>query len=283
VRHVLRAGPTRILDDRDLQDVTRLLDADPVSGAFVASRIESAGLDPWRLGAEVWGYRADGDLSAICYSGANLVPVGVGDMEARAFADRARRQGRRCSSIFGDAGGVLGLWKALEPTWGRAREVRRVQPLLATDRASRAAADPLVRLVGPDELEVLLPACVAMFTEEVGISPVVGDGGVLYRARVAELVGAGRAFARIEDGEVVFKAEVGAVSRRVCQIQGVWTRPDLRGRGIGRAGTAAVVDVCLRDIAPVVSLYVNEFNHPARRVYDDVGFTQVGTFASVLF
>jgi predicted GNAT family acetyltransferase len=280
---VLRTASTRILDDRDLADVTRLLDADPVGGAFVASRIESAGLDPWRLGAEVWGYRADGELSALCYSGANLVPVAVGEIEARAFAERARRQGRRCSSIFGDAGGVLGLWKALEATWGLAREVRRVQPLLATDRPPLIPADPLVRPVRPQEVEILLPACVAMFTEEVGISPIAGDGGALYRARVAELVGAGRAFARIEDGEVVFKAEVGAVSRRACQIQGVWTRPDLRGRGLGRAGTAAIVQACLRGIAPVVSLYVNEFNHAARRVYDEVGFTQVGTFASVLF
>jgi predicted GNAT family acetyltransferase len=46
---------------------------------------------------------------------------------------------------------------------------------------------------------------------------------------------------------------------------------------------AAVVKVCLRDIAPTVSLYVNDFNEPARRSYERVGFMQVGTFASVLF
>ena len=51
-----------------------------------------------------------------------------------------------------------------------------------------------------------------MFTEEVGVSPVVGDGGALYRARVSELVQSGRSFARIEEGRVIFKAEVGAVT-----------------------------------------------------------------------
>jgi predicted GNAT family acetyltransferase len=35
--------------------------------------------------------------------------------------------------------------------------------------------------------------------------------------------------------------------------------------------------------APTVSLYVNEFNHPARRVYEQIGFRRVGTFASILF
>ena len=57
----------------------------------------------------------------------------------------------------------------------------------------------------------------------------------------------------------------------------------LRSAGIGAAGMSAVVAECLRTVAPVVSLYVNDFNLPARRVYDRVGFQQVGTFASVLF
>ena len=34
-----------------------------------------------------------------------------------------------------------------------------------------------------------------MFTEEVGVSPLTGDGGASYRARVAQLIRAGRAFA----------------------------------------------------------------------------------------
>ena len=93
---------------------------------------------------------------------------------------------------------------------------------MAIDQPPAVAPDPLVRPVRPDELDLLLPACVAMFTEEVGVSPLSADGGALYRARVAELIRSGRAFARIEDGRVVFKAEVGAVSDAACQVQGVW-------------------------------------------------------------
>ena len=89
---------------------------------------------------------------------------------------------------------------------------------------------------------MLLPAAVAMFTEEVGVSPLRVDGGAGYRARVAELVRAGQSLAWIEDGEVLFKAEIGAVSRAACQVQGVWVAPAYRGRGIGTAGTAAVVE-----------------------------------------
>jgi len=151
------------------------------------------------------------------------------------------------------------------------------------DTVPAVAPDPAVRFVRPEELEVLLPACVAMFTEEIGVRPDNGDGGAAYRARVAELIASGRSFARIENGRVLFKAEIGAATRTACQVQGVWVAPELRGSGLGTAGTAAVVELARRYVAPVVSLYVNSFNAPARRAYEKVGFTRIGTFASILF
>jgi len=280
---VLRGTPVRVLDDRELDSVRDLLDRDPVANVFVSSRVESAGLDPWRLGAEVWGFVAGGRLASLCYAGANLVPVGASADACRGFAEKARRQGRRCSSIVGPRDQVGLLWSLLEPTWGPPRDVRSHQPLMAISDAPKIAPDPLVRRVRPDELDILYPACVAMFTEEVGISPANGDGGSLYRARVGELIGQGRAFARIEDGRVVFKAEVGAATQEACQIQGVWVDPALRGRGYANGGMAAVVAQAQESVAPVVSLYVNDYNTAARAAYTRVGFVEVGSFMSVLF
>jgi hypothetical protein len=272
-----------VLEQRDLAEAQALLRRNPVEDVFVAARVEACGLDPWRLGAEVWGYGERGALEALCYVGANLVPAQASLEAARAFADRARRQGRRCSSIVGPAQVVAEMWELLEPAWGPAREVRANQPLMAIDEDPLVEPDPHVRVVQPHEVDVLLPACVAMFTEEVGVSPLVGDGGAMYRARVEELVAVGRAWARIEGGAVLFKAEVGAATRDVCQVQGVWVHPSLRGRGMGVAGTAAVVEQARRTVAPVVSLYVNDYNLAARRAYERVGFHQVGSFASILF
>ena len=141
-----------------------------------------------------------------------------------------------------------------------------------------------MRRVRPDELDILLPACIAMFTEEVGVSPVAADGGTLYRARVAELVQSGRSFARIEDGKVVFKAEVGAATQgRLPDPRRVGRARRGVAKGSPSPGMAAVVEACRATIAPVVSLYVNDFNEPARRAYEHVGFNTVGTFMSVLF
>jgi predicted GNAT family acetyltransferase len=284
---VLRTSALRVLRPDDLPDVLEVLDRNPVADVFVAARVQSVGLDPRRLGGEMWGHVVDGRLEALCHAAANLVPVQAGPEAARAFADRARRQGRRCASIVGDRAAVATMWAELEPAWGPARDVRDDQPLMVIDGPPAVEPDPLVRRVGIEDLDVLVPACVAMFTEEVGYSPVAADGGTLYRSQVTGLVSAGRSFVRLDDGpgerQVVFKAELGSVTHEAVQVQGVWVNPRFRGRGLAAPGMAAVVDIVRREVAPVVSLYVNGYNTRAVRAYQRVGFTTVGTYATILF
>jgi predicted GNAT family acetyltransferase len=277
---VLKVAGARLLDDRDRGAVRALLDADPVATCMVAARVELAGLDPWRLGGEMWavGSRLDG----LCFSGANLVPLHASPQALRSFADRARRHGRGCSSIVGRAELVMPLWQELSGSWAPPREVRADQPLMVLAGPPAVVPDPAVRQVRIQELDRYLPAAVAMFTEEVGVDPRAGDGGAGYRSRVAELINAGRAFARFEGDQVVFKAEIGALSSHVGQIQGVWVHPACRGRGLGTVGTAAVTDR-LAAMGRVSSLYVNGFNSVARKAYARIGFRQVASFATVLF
>src|SRR3954452_2839507 len=109
VSPMLRTSPVRVLDDRHRDEAIAILDADPVSNVFVGSRVHAAGLDPGRLGAQVWGYHRQGRLTSLCYSGANLVPVAADAQASRYFADKARAQGRRCSSVVGPASAVTDI------------------------------------------------------------------------------------------------------------------------------------------------------------------------------
>ena len=277
VRHVTRD---------DAHAVRQVLLQDPVTHCFVASRIQAANglvdVDPWRIGGELLGAFDQTGLRGVVYAGANLVPIQTDSAARQALAEHLVAGPRRSSSIVGPAEEVLDLWARLESRWGPAREVRTDQPLLQMAEHSRVPADPAVRRVRTDELELLLPACVAMFTEEVGISPMSGGMASAYRSRVAEIIGRGHAFARIEDDHVLFKAEIGADANGVCQVQGVWVDPARRGEGLSVGGMAAVVEHA-RASYPCVSLYVNHFNHAARAAYSHVGFRAVGTFATVLF
>ena len=269
----------RVTVVRDAVAVDRVLADDPVAACMVAARVADHGLDPASIGGELWTRRRPDE--SLCYAGANLIPLRGGPADLRAFADQALSGPRRCSSLVGPAELVLPMWERLERGWGPARDVRARQPLLALRSAPRSGTDPAVRRVRVDELDAYLVAAVDMFIGEVGIDPRVGDGGRGYRRRVANLIAAGRAFARFEQGRVVFKAEIGSQSPAVGQIQGVWVHPEWRGHGLGTAGTASVAAVVL-GTGRVASLYVNSYNTVARAAYASVGFREVGTFATVL-
>jgi len=66
-------------------------------------------------------------------------------------------------------------------------------------------------------------------------------------------------------------------------VQGVYVPPDRRGEGLATHGMAAVVELVRAEIAPVVSLYVNEWNTAARATYDRVGFTESTRLATLMF
>jgi predicted GNAT family acetyltransferase len=273
----------RTLEPYDRPAALELCLRDPVGSVLAGGYVETLGIYP--LQQQLLGVFDGDSLRSLCWAGANLVPVGAGPDSIAAIADVMRRRGRRCSSIVGPAEAVLGLWELLRPTWSQARDVRRDQPSLAITGLPVVPADPQVRRSGPDDFELIFPASVAMFTEEVGYSPTVA--GAAYESRVRELIDRGRSFVRIEEGadgpRVVFKAELGAVALGVAQVQGVWVPPDLRGRGIATAGVAAVVRTAIAEVAPTVSLYVNSYNRAALAAYRKVGFRQVGTYATVLF
>ena len=103
-----------------------------------------------------------------------------------------------------------------------------------------------------------------------------------YRAYVRQVIEGGRGFGIVEHDRVIYKSDIGAFSTMFCQVQGVWLDPSLRGQGLSKPAMAAVVKLA-RERHRVVSLYVNDFNVPARRLYERVGFTTVGELATVLY
>ncbi|WP_374456499.1 GNAT family N-acetyltransferase [Nocardioides sp.] len=275
----------RVLGPGDRDQFIALAEQDPVVNVFADYRARLTNLDERWLGGQVWGRFVGEELVAGCHLGANLVPVQCTPDDVLAFADVALRRRSTVGTIVGPYDVVASLWDALEPRWQRPREFRARQPHLEMGQVPSMPGDPDVRVTTPRDLEQLYPACVAMYTEEVGVSPESdAGGGDLYRARVQQLIGRGWSMASFDDHGVVFKAEVACVTPYAAQVQGVWVRPDRRGQGLAAAGMAAVVShVIGSGVAPVVSLYVNEWNAPARATYARVGFEQTATFATLMF
>lgn len=278
------AHEIRALDAHSIDLVKNLIEQDPVRHCFLAARLEQTKQSRFRPSyPDLLGYFDDGNLKSVLMTGANIVPVNTSLIARQEFATVLNRSGRRSSSIVGPAEEVLDLWSRVSASWGPAREVRGNQPLLSMRSNSSVEIDHDVRYSNLSDLEDLVPACIAMFTEEVGISPTINGGGNAYRNRISELVSSRRSFVKYLGSELVFKAEIGTVGAGVAQIQGVWVKPEYRGKGISVSAMAAVVKLVLADVAPVVSLYVNDYNEVALKTYRSVGFEQVDTFATVLF
>lgn len=281
-----RAGGVRPILQSEFAQAWDLAFTNPIVNTFILSRIESAMSEPWRLGGSLWGYFTGSGLESMLFVGANIVPAQTTPQARQEFARELMSTGRRSSSILGSRDEVLDLWERIGPAWGRPREVRPNQPLMIIDtppQGFNAEGFPQVRRVNPDELSILLPASIHMFTQEVGVSPIAHGGREQYERRVAEVIDQRFAFAVIADGEVHFKAEIGFISAGIAQLQGVWVAPHLRGQGFAVPAIAQVVEIIQGEHVGTVSLYVNDFNKPAMRAYRRVGFREVGSFATVLF
>lgn len=262
----------------DREQVLALLAMDPVESVPVSSWLSRSGIERGLRSGNVWLHG-----ESLCFSGANLLPVNMDADAARAFADMALRQGRRCSSIVGRLPATADLWRMLEPRWGPARAVRQRQFVMVTRQEAPITSDPMVRHARTEDLEEFFAASVEMYTEEIGASPIAHDGGSSYRYRIAQLIRDGFAFVRVEDGRVIFKAELGAVSGGCAQLQGVWVHPDRRGEGIGSAATAGVLRLARGAGMTTISLAVNDFNIAAVRSYLRCGFEVLGAQMVVLF
>jgi hypothetical protein len=212
-----------------------------------------------------------------------VVPWAPNPRELAALAEALRPQLGSIQLIVGPRDQVAGLQRLLAQELRPARLLRAEQPHYVVD------LDQLQEPPGPiaplrpatmRELEQVVIAGAAMHLEEVGFDPLLSDP-VGFRQRVVTLIRRGWVHVWIEDDRVVFKAECSAVTPEAIQLQGVWTRPELRGRGIGTRAMAALSRLLLAE-AEAVTLFVNDFNQPAIRVYERVGFRRIGTMRSLL-
>src|SRR5579885_669832 len=198
---------------------------------------------------------ADGALTSLCHTGANLVPSGDG---CRAFGDIAVRAQARM--IIGEARAVTEVWDAARRRLPPPREDRPDQPVyVVTDPPPPGESG--LRPATLDDLDRLVPACAAAHELELGIDPLRRDADS-FRWRTAAQIEDGRSWVWLEDGVVRFKAEASAWTPQAVQLSPVWTEPGARGEGFA---ARPLSDLCrlLLATTPVVTLFVRTDNTPA--------------------
>ena len=216
-----------------------------------------------------------------CYYGAQVVLSADDERAADAFATRLRRS-RFARMIAGPRRAVERFWRTAQRSMPAPVALRRSQPLYAVEREALRYTrdDATVARATLDELDELVPNSAAMIAGEIGGDPHRASAD--FRNRTARVIAAGSWWRSRIDGRLAFMCSVGSYMPQTAQLQGVWTPPAMRGHGHASRALGAICDHLL-DSWPTLSLYVNDFNAPARALYERVGFTRAGEFQTILF
>jgi hypothetical protein len=215
----------------------------------------------------------------VAYLGRQIAIAGEPAAIAPMAADLMRHRSARM--IVGDRDTVRAFWKLVGHHLGRPRLVRDRQLVMMVDRQRLRSHERRVsvRLAEMDEWSTVADSSASMIRHELEYDPRRGLPN--FDVGVRQMIEQKLWWVGIASGRLCFFCNVGPWSDRTAQLQGIWTPPSLRGRGLATASLAAICDRLLEQF-PTLSLYVNDFNEAAIALYHRVGFEHVGDFRTIL-
>ena len=275
----------RSLGESDRDRALAFLEREPLLNAYLISKI----LDEGMTASQFLEVKSGGSPVCLASVASNVVmgvaPESTAEEREVAIAllgERILGRAIPVRAIISDATLVEMLWRHLRIRLDPPTVVRMNQPIYSLKQADEVLPDlQRVRYAGLDDLDVLVPACAAMHREEVGIDPLERDAAG-YRQRIRELILKRRSLVLAERRKIVFKCEFSAVTSATVQLMGLWTSPDFRRQGYARSGLREICGHILRQ-RKVVTLFVNDFNTPAIRLYESLGFQPIGRNCALIW
>ncbi len=268
----------RNLADEDVEEALVFLRRDPLVNVYLIGRLLE---ERFAAATQMIEVRYNRQIVLAGTLATNVViaadpqtPKQIVDAAIAVVAERILTRMLPVRAIISPAPLVESLWSRLRTRLDPPTVVRLNQPIYALPKRFDYPELKEARYSTPRDLDQLVPACAAMHKEEVGIDPLERDAAG-YRERVRELVERQRSLVLIRDGRIVAKCELSAVTPDAVQLMGVWTAPQARRHGHGRA---LLREVCghLARRGKVVTLFVNDFNRPAIALYEELGFQRIG-------
>lgn len=136
-----------------------------------------------------------------------------------------------------------------------------------------------LRLATPADLDLILPVHAQMAFEESGVNPLEVDAEG-FRRRCMRRIELGRVWVLVEEGTLVFKADVVSDTPEAVYVEGVYVAPQARGRGYGARCLSQLALAMLTHSRALV-LLSNETNAAAARLYLRAGFKLRGLYDTV--
>ncbi|RAL24726.1 hypothetical protein DL240_00515 [Lujinxingia litoralis] len=270
------------LRNRHRRALTSFLEQRPDADLFQLCWLESHGVEPHQRGQFrfLGFFDSEQQLDAVALDLSGRLVMVESSLEARnaAFGSYFRRQGTLFQHIVSRRPCARAFWQTYAANASddgpqiRARLIQDQQLYrLKPEDLSAGTQRSGLRRAQVQDLEAIFLASARMHREETLEDPLQRDPEG-FRRHVRYRIENARTFAWFDERRLLFKADLSTRGSYGAQISGVYTDPLFRNQGIA---TRAMRDLCALLFAegvPRITLYVNQSNLPACRVYQRVGF-----------
>lgn len=161
------------------------------------------------------------------------------------------------------------------------RQVSRELLLEQIAPARGVTAEPHLRLAHRDDLESVVLINAALGFGESGVNPLTQDQQGMW-VRTSRRVDQGRVWVLVENGRMIFKADIISETPQTAFIEGVYVQPEARRQGYGVRCMTQLARNLLGRVASTC-LVVNEENERARAFYGKVGYEDRAWYNTAYF
>ena len=262
-------GRAEPLENSDHGEVLAYLERRPLYTAYLAGLIRDNGIESTLNRGTFHGYRNQLDeLEGVALIGHVTLMETSSDQAIHAFAQTAQLcQGVHL--IMFEENRINKFWGGyVVPGQGMHHAGRQLLfELRWPIEVSRVSN---LRCARVQDLPLVIPVHAEMACEESGVDPREQDAEGFFQ-RYVRRIEQGRTLVLIEDGKLLFKAEVVAETPETTCLEGVWVNPEVRRQGYGRRCMSQLARMLLLRTKSIC-LFVNDENEGARRFYQQSGY-----------
>ncbi|MFL6337274.1 MAG: GNAT family N-acetyltransferase [Pyrinomonadaceae bacterium] len=258
------------LTEEHKEEVLGFLASRPVHTVVMAGFIRDNGMEsPLNRGAFYGCRDAEGRLVGVALIGHATLVETESDAALAAFA-RVARDCPRAHVMMGESEKIERFWEHYAEGGRTPRLICR--ELLMEQRwpIQVREAVPELRPAAPEDLDQVMTVQAELAFAESGVNPLETDPEG-FRRRCLRRIEQGRVWVWVEEGRLVFKADIVSETPAVKYVEGVWVAPEQRGRGYGlRCLSQLSRELLARSSA--VTLLVNEKAPGAVAFYRRAGY-----------
>ena len=262
--------PAFALQEREKSEALHFLSRRPLHTVYMASLIRDNGVESPLNRGGFYSYRGShGLLEGIALIGHATLVEARTEASLTAFAKLAQESSLPFL-IRGEEETVMKFWNQYGTAGRNATRVCR-ELLLEQVNAPQGEEISGLRLATLDDLENLVRINSEMAQAESGSSPLERDPEG-FRARTAQRIARGRHWIWMEDGNLLFKADILAETPEVVYLEGIYVEPDQRGKGYGSKGLAQLGRKLLRRTGSIC-LTLNASKEKTKSFYSKAGYS----------